>query len=484
MLANNTKTSFKIGGMIGIMILLLGIAIMFGIYQMSKISQDIVTIAESYSPLQDTLSNIRNQKANQDSNIEKIFMYTLNGNEELANEAKEEFWFSSGVIDSEFSKAKKIIQAGQKTADTFESNLNFQVLDERIGEIKNDHILYDIEAGNTLSKITSLNSQEIESARVNLISQGQNIQKNLEVMSDEISFYVDNTTVQISQNESDALFGQVIIITIVGAIAGTLVLLLSRINSDLKKEVELKTLELKNANEKLQKLDRMKDEFIGIASHELKSPIQPIFGFAELARSGDIDQNEAWDGVTELAKKLQDLANDVLDVSRLESNRLILHLEKLRINDIILGVTKGFKLNQNEIEIKEKLDENIEISLDRVRIEQVLRNLLNNAMKFTSKGTIEITSHVNQEKDELQVLVSDSGKGIPQDILPNIFEKFVTKNLDSENQSGTGLGLFLCKGIIEAHGGKISARNKKDQGAEFEITIPIKQEIKQEIIPN
>jgi len=107
------------------------------------------------------------------------------------------------------------------------------------------------------------------------------------------------------------------------------------------------------------------------------------------------------------------------------------------------------RLKESLIEIKEKLDENIEIDLDRVRIEQVLRNLLNNAIKFTPKGSIEIVTHVNQEKDELQILVSDSGHGIPQDVLPNIFEKFVTKNLDSENQSGTGLGLFLCKGIIE-----------------------------------
>lgn len=466
------------------MILLLGIAIMFGIYQMSKISQDIVTIAESYSPLQDTLSNIKYQKANQNSNIEKIFTASMNGDEEIVNKAKEEFWFSSGVIDSEFSKAKKIIQASYKTVDTLESNLNFQILDERIGEIRNDHIIYDIQAGNILAELKSLNPQERESARASLINQGHNIQNDLELMSNEISFYVDNTTLQISKNESDALFGQVIIITVVGAIAGTLVFLLSRINSDLKKEVEIKTLELKNANEKLQKLDRMKDEFIGIASHELKSPIQPIFGFAELAKSGDIDQNEAWDGVTELAKRLQDLANDVLDVSRLESNRLILHLEKLKINDVILGITKGFKLNQTEIRIKEKLDENIEMNLDRVRIEQVLRNLLNNAMKFTSKGTIEIATHVDQEKNELQILVSDSGQGIPQDILPNIFEKFVTKNLNSENPSGTGLGLFLCRGIIEAHGGKISARNKKYSGAEFEMVIPIKQEVKQEIISN
>ncbi len=136
------------------------------------------------------------------------------------------------------------------------------------------------------------------------------------------------------------------------------------------------------------------------------------------------------------------------------------------------------KANLNDgLKIIENLDENIEIGGDSVRLEQVIRNLLNNAIKFTDKGTIRVTTHVNLEEDSLMVIVSDSGLGIPEEVLPDVFGKFVTKGHGQENQSGTGLGLFLCKGIIEAHGGKIFARNNREKGATFEFTVPISEKI-------
>jgi len=311
-----------------------------------------------------------------------------------------------------------------------------------------------------------------------LLDQIQITENQLEMELDStlatLSILADESTSQIEDNERDSVTGQIVIITIVGAIAAVLGFFISQINSDLKKEVDLKTIELKTANEKLKELDKMKDEFIGIASHELKSPIQPILGFAELAISGDIDQKEAWDGVLALANKLQDLANAVLDVSRIESNRLELQIEKIPINDVILEITKSQKINlKKPVIIRENLDENIVVEVDRVRISQVFRNLLNNAIKFTPKGTITIETHVYPDENKIQVRVLDTGLGIPEEILPMIFEKFVTKGLKHEEQSGTGLGLFLCKGIIEAHGGKISAQNNFDGGATFEFTIPI-----------
>ncbi|MFB5597666.1 MAG: sensor histidine kinase, partial [Nitrosopumilaceae archaeon] len=127
----------------------------------------------------------------------------------------------------------------------------------------------------------------------------------------------------------------------------------------------------------------------------------------------------------------------------------------------------------------ENLDENIEVEVDRVRFEQVMRNLLTNAIKFTEKGIIKVATHANFEKEKLIVIVSDSGLGIPEEVLPNVFGKFVTKGHTQENQSGTGLGLFLCKGIIQAHGGEIFAKNNSESGASFEFTIPISQKILQ-----
>jgi signal transduction histidine kinase len=215
----------------------------------------------------------------------------------------------------------------------------------------------------------------------------------------------------------------------------------------------------------------MKDEFISIASHELKSPIQPIFGFAELAQSGDIDQKEAWDGVTMLAKKLQDLANDVLDVTRIESNRLTLYPENISLNSTIKEAVMMAKTGlSKDIKILEETGQDVTIRADRARLDQVLRNLINNSIKFTDKGHIKVKTTLGQ--NEVTVSVSDTGNGIPQEILPRIFGKFATKGHGSDNQAGNGLGLFLCKGIIEAHGGKITARNNKDRGATFEFTIP------------
>jgi signal transduction histidine kinase len=249
---------------------------------------------------------------------------------------------------------------------------------------------------------------------------------------------------------------------------------MNQISGELKIEIDEKTRELQEANKKLEELDRKKNEFISIASHELKSPIQPIFGFAELAQSGDIDQKEAWEGVTTLAKKLQDLATDVLDVTRIESNRLTLYPQRFAVNDLIFETTKMLRAGlTKDIKIIEDLSENVELEADKTRIEQVLRNILVNAIKFTEKGTITVKTAIDKKSGELICRISDTGLGIPEDILPDIFGKFVTKGHERENQSGNGLGLFLCKGIINAHGGKINAQNNKDGGATFEFSLPL-----------
>ena len=472
---SNTKTGFKIGGSVGIIILLLGVAILFGIYQMAQVSQEIIEISEEYTPLYEVITDISHHQSNQALNFEKIIRLEQNPNQEGLEKAKEEFWFSGGIIGADIIKGASIVKTGYEMAVSENARNGFLVFSQRISQIEQIH--YDYE--NLVRDAIRSGDIEGEQLLIDRINEKEiQIQNEINVITNEISQLIDESTKQIEENESTALVGQVIIISIVGAIAATLGFFLSQINRDLKKEVDLKTTKLRRANEKLRKLDKMKDEFIGIASHELKSPIQPIMGFAELAKSGDIDHEEAWDGVTVLAKKLQDLANDVLDVSRIESGRLVLRKERLKINDLISDTINLMKVNLNDkLKIIENLDENIEIEVDRVRFEQVIQNLLNNAIKFTDKGTIRVTTHVNLEENSLLVIVSDSGLGIPEEILPNVFEKFVTKGHEQENQNGTGLGLFLCKGIIKTHGGKIFARNNREKGATFEFTIPISEKI-------
>lgn len=473
----NTKTSFKIGGSVGIIILLLGITVMFGMYQMSKVSNEIIEISQEYAPLNEIVSDIKFRKSTQTVSLEKIIRYTDSDNLLELEKAKEEFWLSGGIIGSDIERGKNIINVGMHLANSEKSVEEFRTLFQKLSNIKTTHEQYEILIGDLFLELNYLKLND------DLLKQILNIENQLEMELDGmlvlLSTLVDESTTQIEDNERDSLTGQIIIITIVGTIAIALGFFISQINNDLKKEVDLKTKELKTANEKLKELDRMKDEFIGIASHELRSPLQPILGFAELAKSGDIDQKEAWDGVLQLTSKLQDLANAVLDVSKIESDRLELQLEKIKINDLILDITKSQKINlKKPVIIRENLDENIQVEIDKVRIGQVLQNLLNNAMKFTPRGTISIDTHVYQDENKIQVKISDTGLGIPEEILPKIFEKFVTKGIKNVEQSGTGLGLFLCKGIIQAHGGEITAQNKFDVGAIFEFSIPILQKNK------
>lgn len=464
----NSKTSFKIGGLVGVIILLLGITVMYGVFQMSKVSNEIILISEQYTPLYEIVSEIKFQKSNQAMNLEKILRLSETSNIEELEKTKVDFWFSDRTINSNIERAKNIANVGANNIMYEKSGPEFEILNKKLSNIDTKYSEYE----NLVEKLfLELNNEHI-------LEQIRGMEKQLGDELDStlisLSLLKDESTNQIEDYERDSLTGQILIITIVGAIAATIGFFISQINGELKKEVDLKTIELKKANEKLKVLDKMKDEFIGIASHELKSPIQPILGFAELAKSGDIDQKEAWDGVFVLANKLQDLAGAVLDVTRIEGNRLELQLEKLPINDIILEITKSLKVNlKKPIIIKENLDENIIVEVDRIRIGQVFRNLLNNSIKFTPKGTITIETHVYSDKNKIHVRVADTGLGIPIEILPRIFEKFVTKGIKYGEQSGTGLGLFLCKGIIEAHGGTISAQNNHEGGATFEFILPI-----------
>ena len=472
----NTKTSFKIGGSVGIIILLLGITILFGVYQMSKVSNEIIEISEEYTPLYEIISEVKFQKSYQAFSLEKILRYSDSNNSLEFEKAKEVFWLSGGTIDSGINRGKNILNVGADMATSEKSNIEFKTLLQKLSNIAIIHEQYENLADDLFNELNEVGPNDVLLEQI--IDVEIELQSEVDAILSSLAMLVDESSTQIEINEKDSLTGQIIIITIVGIIAATLGFFISQINRDLKKEVDLKTGELKNANKKLKELDKMKDEFIGIASHELKSPLQPILGFAELAKSGDIDQKEAWDGVLQLTSKLQDLANAVLDVSKIESDKLDLELEKININDLILDITKTQKINlKKPIIIRENFDENIEVEVDKMRIGQVLRNLLNNAIKFTAKGTISIDTHVYSDENKIQIKISDTGLGIPQEILSNIFGKFVTKGIKN-GQSGTGLGLFVSKGIIQAHHGNITAQNNFDEGASFEFTLPILQKNK------
>lgn len=251
---------------------------------------------------------------------------------------------------------------------------------------------------------------------------------------------------------------------------------LEEINARLKEREEL----ILSQYERLKESDKMKNEFINVASHELRTPVQPILSLSALLRPKirDVHQQELLDVIIRNAKRLLRLTEAILDVTKIESQSLTLKKERFDLNDVIINVmddislSSGFLNNEN---IRLSYDpQHIILDADKGRIIQVISNLLGNGIKFTKEGTITVTSAI---KDSWVVVsISDTGQGLDPEVLPQLFTKFSTKSPIHGAQMGTGLGLFISKSIIEAHGGKIWAENnngsERPEGATFYFTLP------------
>lgn len=226
--------------------------------------------------------------------------------------------------------------------------------------------------------------------------------------------------------------------------------------------------------EKLKLHDKMQKEFINVAAHELRTPVQPILGLSEvlLSKKGNIeDYFDLVSAINRNAKRLQHLTEDILDVTRIESHTLVLHKEEVDVCEKISNVIDDIK---DQISDPGKLrmvfyqpKNPVYVSADKTRLYQVIANLLNNAIKFTREGTISINVE-DKENSQVTISVKDTGAGISPEIAPRLFTKFVTTS-----DAGTGLGLYLSKSIVDAHGGKMWAHNNPGKvGATFGFTFP------------
>jgi two-component system sensor histidine kinase VicK len=250
--------------------------------------------------------------------------------------------------------------------------------------------------------------------------------------------------------------------------------------------------------EKLKGNEKMQKEFINIAAHELRTPIVPILNLSELlysnAKEGqqrqiqEEQQKEMLEIILRNANRLHQLTEDILDVTRIESQILQIRKERFNLNDLILSIVEHYRkqiANSNVKVIYESGNGITLVEADRQRMIQVISNLLDNALKFTQEGTVTVTT-IERKDDgdgagggEAEVIVSikDTGTGIDPELMPRLFTKFATKSYQ-----GTGLGLFISKSIIEAHGGKMWAennnnnnysKNRKHEGATFYFTLPV-----------
>ncbi len=288
----------------------------------------------------------------------------------------------------------------------------------------------------------------------------------------------------------------VLMVTVIGGVAFIIVFLVFSWNKRLKTIVNARTGELKIANDSLAESNqqlalanqqlkihgKMQNEFINIASHEMKTPTQAILGYSKLIQRHPEKRDEMIQAISRNASRLQRLTSDILDVTRIESGSLRLNLETFNLNEVISDIVDDY---ENEIErsgndvklIHQGHNEIIQIEGDKNRLTQVIYNLIGNAVKFTTQGSITIKAEIEKEDNKALVSVKDTGSGIDPEIMPKLFTKFVAKS-----NTGTGLGLFISKSIIEAHGGKIWAMNNPSSdgnssaGAIFTFSIPLSRE--------
>lgn len=226
--------------------------------------------------------------------------------------------------------------------------------------------------------------------------------------------------------------------------------------------------------EKLKEHDKMQEEFINIAAHELRTPTQSILAYAEILEMEYEGSRQIANPILRNAIRLQRLTGDILDVTRIESQTLRLNKEEFNLNELISTVIQDSKSQIDSEKIKlvyeHRSVNNIIVNADKHRLNQVISNLISNSIKFTQGecGIISITTKKEQDNKAI-TRVKDNGKGIDPEIMPRLFTKFATKS-----ETGTGLGLFISKSIVEAHGGRIWAENNKDgKGATFYFTLPV-----------
>jgi len=238
--------------------------------------------------------------------------------------------------------------------------------------------------------------------------------------------------------------------------------------------------ELKRAHAELREVDRRRSEFITTVSHELRTPLQSIMGFTKLLVQDKVPdpiaQTRFLNTIDKQSERLAELIDDLLDVSRLESGRFILKRQRLSLRDTIRSAIYELcnLMEEKAILIVDNIPEGLpEIEADESRIKEVMLNLVGNAVKFSSEGG-KITVNVQATHNAILVQIVDQGIGISAEALPHLFQKFY--QIDGSNtriRGGLGLGLYISKQIVEAHGGQIWVESKLNQGSTFSFTLPL-----------
>lgn len=239
---------------------------------------------------------------------------------------------------------------------------------------------------------------------------------------------------------------------------------------------------MKDANEKLKKLDESKSEFISIASHQLRTPLTVVKGYVSMILEGSFGkisatQRDSLDKVYQSNERLIHLVENLLNLSRIESGRLQFKYETMNLETVVDSVfeelTSKAKEKKLKFEYKKPAKPLPKVVIDQEKIRQVIMNLIDNSIKYTAKGSVTVS--VKKEADNIEFCVSDTGMGVDPDDIPHLFQKFQRgTGTFLVHTEGTGLGLYVAREMIEQHKGKIWVESKgKNKGSKFIFTIPI-----------
>jgi len=252
--------------------------------------------------------------------------------------------------------------------------------------------------------------------------------------------------------------------------------LLSQLNKQLEERVKNRTIELEHSNDALIKADQMKNEFIGVINHELKTPITSVISGIELIRVHGIEKlNESQKKMIDIMDKsgrdMLRLANNLLDVSKIESGKIVLYPDHFPLVSMMEEVVQALRpeADRKHVQIETRIDDSIStIYADPDRIKQAFFNIIDNAIKYSNEGghvsiSAKVVDHI------ILIEVSDKGLGIKEENIGRIFEKFARR---APGYKGTGLGLYITKSLVEAHNGSVEVDSKYGSGSTFRIKLP------------
>jgi len=244
--------------------------------------------------------------------------------------------------------------------------------------------------------------------------------------------------------------------------------------------------ELEKANEKLKELDKLKNEFLSIASHQIRTPLSIVKGYISILRTnkkiGTISKKQELflKNINDANNQLINIINDFLNLSRIEQKRLKLDISKFDPSKHIEGIIERFnqEIERKHIKLIYKKSDVPPINVDEPKIIEVITNLVDNAIKYTPEDG-EVTIKCEKKNDELMISVKDTGIGIPEKFMDNLFQKFArAENAVHVQPNGNGVGLFLVKKIVEAHQGRIEVHSKEGKGTKFKIYLNYKSDLK------